>query len=329
LAQGTLLCAARVLHSPITQVMAFHVVGCLALALLAAPVWGEHVEVLTSDNFEQRVNAADMIVVKFYAPWCGHCKAMAPDYEEAARRLKEHSPPIPLAKVDGTKDQQIVQVHGIKGYPTLKIFRKGIASDYSGPRDADGIVNYILKQVEDKPLSASGSSSRSYTSPLLLAGLCRDQTCGDDNFPLLDYDRDQNKCVCSAHPCWDDSGKSHACLTAEFPHLHMTYHEDGRLECSCNKNPQYVSPYIAKVLCSGHKCTEEEFPILDFAPDENRCVCKKHPCHDQGGVKHECSDPAFPILLYREELINKEPLSIRPICECRKRIADKTSLGEL
>merc|ERR1711920_977123 len=132
------------------------------------------------------------------------------------------------------------------------------------------------------PLTASASAPKvgGPSSAMLIAGLCRDQTCGDDEFPLIDYDRDNNQCVCSKHPCWDDNGQTHSCLTPDFPHLHMIYHEDGKLECSCNKVPQYVSPYIAKVMCSGHRCDQEEFPILDFAPDENRCVCKKHPCHD-------------------------------------------------
>jgi protein disulfide-isomerase-like protein len=297
----------------------------LALSLAFAPALAEHVETLTRANFERRVNEADIIVVKFYAPWCGHCKAMAPAYEEAARRLKEHTPPIALAKVDGTQEPEIGQNHGIKGYPTLKIFRKGVASDYGGPRDADGIVSYLLKQIEDMPLSSA--SSEEVNSPLYIAGLCRDQTCGDDEFPLIDYNEEEKRCVCSKHPCWDDKGQVHSCLTPAFPHLYMTYHEDGRMECSCNKNPQYLSPYIAKVKCSGHKCEEEDFPLLDFDPKEKRCVCKKHPCHDQGGVKHECSDGAFPILLYREEKIADG--SIKPICECRKRIVDKSAGNEL
>lgn len=307
--------------------MAFRL-GALAVVFAAAPVWGEHVETLTRGNFDRRVNEADMIVVKFYAPWCGHCKAMAPAYEEAAGRLLQHSPAVPLAKVDGTQEPEINGRMGIKGFPTLKIFRKGTASDYGGPRDADGIVNYILKQLEDAPVGTHASSmSADSSSPLYLSKLCRDQTCGDDEFPLIDFDQGQNKCVCSKHPCWDDNGQVHSCLTPEFPHLRMLYKEDGRLECSCNKNAVYESPYISQAKCSGHTCSEDEFPLLDFVPGENRCVCKKHPCHDMNGVSHACSDPAFPMLIYRED--TNPDGSVKQLCECRKGIVTKKADGEL
>jgi len=309
--------------------MAFHLVGALAVIFAAAPVWGEHVETLTRANFDRRVNEADIMVVKFYAPWCGHCKAMAPAYEEAAGRLLKHSPPVALGKVDGTQEPELNQRMAIKGFPTLKIFRKGgVASDYGGPRDADGIVNYMIKQLEDTPAApAAHGSSSDKSSPLFMAGLCRDQTCGDDEFPLIDYDQGQNKCVCSKHPCWDDNGQVHSCLLPEFPHLRMIYKEDGKLECSCSKNAAYESTYVSQAKCSGHTCSDDEFPVLDFVSAENRCVCKKHPCKDMNGVSHDCSDPAFPVLIYREDTSGDG--SINKICECRKGIINKKANGEL
>jgi len=85
-------------------------------------------------------------LVEFYAPWCGHCKSLAPNYAEAATQLKKQSPPIPLGKVDATVETAVAGRFGISGYPTLKIFRRGVASDYQGPRDTKGIVSYMLKQ---------------------------------------------------------------------------------------------------------------------------------------------------------------------------------------
>ncbi|XP_026217553.1 protein disulfide-isomerase A4 [Anabas testudineus] len=117
---------------------------------VAQPDWKPPPEatlVLTTDNFDETVNNADIILVEFYAPWCGHCKRLAPEYEKAAKELSERSPPIPLAKVDATVENEIASRFGVTGYPTLKIFRKGKVFDYNGPREKYGIVDYMAEQA--------------------------------------------------------------------------------------------------------------------------------------------------------------------------------------
>ncbi|XP_037371292.1 protein disulfide-isomerase A4 isoform X2 [Talpa occidentalis] len=102
--------------------------------------------VLTKDNFDEVVSNADIILVEFYAPWCGHCKKLAPEYEKAAKELSKRSPPIPLAKVDATTETDLAKKFDVSGYPTLKIFRKGKPFDYNGPREKYGIVDYMIEQ---------------------------------------------------------------------------------------------------------------------------------------------------------------------------------------
>lgn len=81
------------------------------------------------------INGVWLTVFPVFAPWCGHCKALAPEYEEAATQLKEKD--IPLAKVDCTEEADLCQEYGVEGYPTLKIFR-GLdnVAPYSGARKA-------------------------------------------------------------------------------------------------------------------------------------------------------------------------------------------------
>uniref|UniRef100_T1JE30 Protein disulfide-isomerase n=1 Tax=Strigamia maritima TaxID=126957 RepID=T1JE30_STRMM len=124
-------------------------VSQLFLSAIIASVLSSDVLEFSDDDFGDRIRDSGTILVEFYAPWCGHCKRLAPEYERAATTLKESDPPIPLAKVDCTEPGKATcGKYGVSGYPTLKIFRDGeFSQDYSGPRDANGIVKYMQAQV--------------------------------------------------------------------------------------------------------------------------------------------------------------------------------------
>lgn len=114
-------------------------------AVLAGLGLASDVHELKKDTLKSFVEEHDLALIEFFAPWCGHCKALAPEYETAATTLKEKD--IPLAKVDCTEETELCQEYGVEGYPTLKVFRgTENISPYTGQRKADAIISYMTKQ---------------------------------------------------------------------------------------------------------------------------------------------------------------------------------------
>lgn len=102
---------------------------------------------LQSADFEAHLQKNKYTLVKFYAPWCGHCQKLAPDYAAAASVLKSKG--ISLAKVDGTEETDIAAKYAVENYPTLLWFESGVKMDYTGdqPPTQQSIVEWTTSMT--------------------------------------------------------------------------------------------------------------------------------------------------------------------------------------
>ncbi|CAH8623356.1 unnamed protein product [Dicrocoelium dendriticum] len=132
---------------------------------------------LTADNFATRIKEYEFVLVMFYAPWCGHCKKLKPDFESAYKEITESRQNVLLAKVDCTVHNSLCSDHGVTGYPTLKFFSNGVLSgSYEGERNKAAIVKYVLKRSKKSALLSSSAelqqllqSSDSLEQPTLVS----------------------------------------------------------------------------------------------------------------------------------------------------------------
>lgn len=120
---------------------AYFVIALIAVLALVATA---EVHLLNDNNFEDFVKSQDYSLVKFFAPWCGHCKNLAPAYASAAEKL---APKNKIAEVDCTAEDSkaLCEKYGVRGYPTLKGFSKDLSSvEYEDARSEDAVIAHVL-----------------------------------------------------------------------------------------------------------------------------------------------------------------------------------------
>lgn len=116
---------------------------CFLRAEEAATEDDSTVLVLTKSNFDETLKENEFVLVKFYAPWCGHCKRMAPEYVKAAKMLKEKGSKIVLAKVDATAETDLANTYEVNEFPTVTLFRSQKPEQYTGGRTAEAILEWL------------------------------------------------------------------------------------------------------------------------------------------------------------------------------------------
>merc|ERR1719414_379398 len=109
------------------------------------------VKVAVAKNFDELVTKSKKdVLIEFYAPWCGHCKSLAPKYDELAEKLKDE-PNIVIAKMDATAND-VPANYEVKGFPTIYFAPKGSKDSpksYEGGREVKDFINYLKRESSD------------------------------------------------------------------------------------------------------------------------------------------------------------------------------------
>lgn len=119
-------------------------IGAAAVALLLVSALADDVLVLTEENFDKEVGQDRAALVEFYAPWCGHCKKLAPEYEKLGSSFRK-ARSVLIGKVDCDEHKSLCSKYGVSGYPTIQWFPKGSLEPkkYEGPRTLEALAEFV------------------------------------------------------------------------------------------------------------------------------------------------------------------------------------------
>ena len=96
----------------------------------------------SSEELETQIGSGKKLVL-FYADWCGHCKKIKPDWDEAAKRANKDETVMIKVNCGGgsDKDKEIMSKYNVEGYPTIIVFEDGKPSEYTGNRTVDDFLS--------------------------------------------------------------------------------------------------------------------------------------------------------------------------------------------
>ena len=200
-------------------------VGAPTLCSAAAIKEEDGVLVLNKRNFKKalRKHARPGLLVDFYAPWCAHCKTLAPEYVIAAATLAAADPPVRLAKVDVTREKKLGRTYAPNGYPALVFFRDGDPDnhlDFPGLPNRTTIVAWVARQTgsgctvlaDDAAAAAWAADAATVAKPAMVLG--------------VGLAPRQEAALQQAAASWDDT----ACALVASPKLALAATPDSALE---------------------------------------------------------------------------------------------------
>ena len=118
---------------------------------------------LIPDNFDKFALSGKPALVEFFAPWCGHCKTLAPVYEQLAQEFAfAKKDKLTIAKVDADREKSLGKRFGIQGFPTIKYFdgKSETPEDYNGGRDLESLTSFLQKKIGVGPRKKAAEPSR-------------------------------------------------------------------------------------------------------------------------------------------------------------------------
>lgn len=152
------------------------------MAMVPSAVSAENVIELTDDTFDAAIGT-DAVFAEFYASWCGHCKNLAPVYEELATAFKGKAG-IKIVKIDADQNRAIGDKYEIKGFPTLKFFPAGSKTpeDYSGGRELEALSSFITEKTGIK-----ASIEKPFSNVVELTDANFDEIVGKDKHVFVEF----------------------------------------------------------------------------------------------------------------------------------------------
>ncbi|GAX84619.1 hypothetical protein CEUSTIGMA_g12040.t1 [Chlamydomonas eustigma] len=121
----------------------------LVISVNAHDFGSKHTVELTASNYESETSSGKVYMIAYFAPWCGHCKKLAPQWQELGEKAASQEN-IKISYIDCTAHRDVCQKAEVKGYPTIKIVHKNEEyKTYKGSRDVSSMYDFVVEAASE------------------------------------------------------------------------------------------------------------------------------------------------------------------------------------